>query len=155
MACRQWNGNPLIYHYNIAAVTSGTNTNDRINFQIKVYETNGYKVWASCHIRKTGTLFTQLVDVLPVISWSFKTASYNDRIVLKLTGISAALLPWCRSIFRAIGAILTRISLLRDFARSCDKTSVRLVIETQSPVTSFSGADVAWYHIICLGSIRS
>ena len=44
-----------------------------------------------------------------------------------LTGISAALLPRRLSNFKAIGKVLTRISRLRDFTRSCDKTSYRLV----------------------------
>ena len=44
-----------------------------------------------------------------------------------LTGISAALLPRWLSNFRAIRKVLTRISRLRDFTRSCGKTSYRLV----------------------------
>ena len=44
-----------------------------------------------------------------------------------LTGISAALLPRCLLNFRAIGKVQTRISRLRDFTRSCGKTSYRLV----------------------------
>ena len=45
----------------------------------------------------------------------------------RLTAISATLLPWCLSNFRAIGKFKTRISRLRDFTRSCGKTSVRWV----------------------------
>ena len=44
-----------------------------------------------------------------------------------LTGISAALLPRYLLNFRAIGKVQTRISRLRDFTRSCGKTSYRLV----------------------------
>ena len=44
-----------------------------------------------------------------------------------LTGMSAALLLRCLSNFRAIGKVYGRISRLRDFTRSCGKTSYRLV----------------------------
>ena len=44
-----------------------------------------------------------------------------------LTGTSAALLPRDLSNFRAIENVKTRISRLRDFTRSCSKTSYRLV----------------------------
>ena len=44
-----------------------------------------------------------------------------------LTCTSAALLPMCLSNFRAIGKVQTQISWLRDFTRSCGKTSYRLV----------------------------
>ena len=44
-----------------------------------------------------------------------------------LTGTSAALLPRCLSNFRAIEKVQSRISRLRDFTRSCGKTSHRLV----------------------------
>ena len=48
-----------------------------------------------------------------------------------LTGFSAALLPRCQSNFRAIEKVQSRISRLRDFTRSCGKTSYRLWIEVQ------------------------
>ena len=44
-----------------------------------------------------------------------------------LTGTSAAVLPRYLPNFRAIGKVWTRISRLRDFTRSCSKTSYRLV----------------------------
>ena len=44
-----------------------------------------------------------------------------------LTGTSAAVLPRYLPNFRAIGKVETRISRLRDFTRSCCKTSYRLV----------------------------
>ena len=44
-----------------------------------------------------------------------------------LTVISAALLSRSLSYFRAIGKIYTRISWLREFTRSCSKTSLYLV----------------------------
>ena len=64
------------------------------------------------------------------ISRSLESAWFDVIIIVSLwnlTGISAALLPRCLSNRRAIGKILTRISWLRDFTRSCGKTSVRLV----------------------------
>ena len=44
-----------------------------------------------------------------------------------LTGVSAAALARCLSIFTAIGKVWTQISWLRDCTRSCRKTPVRLV----------------------------
>ena len=48
-------------------------------------------------------------------------------LLWNLTGSSAALLPRCLLNFRAIGKVQTRISGLRDFTRSCGKTSYCLV----------------------------
>ena len=64
------------------------------------------------------------------ISWSLETARLGVIMIVSLwnlTGISAALLPRCLLNFRAIGKVKTRISRLRDFTRSCGKTSYRLV----------------------------
>ena len=64
------------------------------------------------------------------ISWSLGAARLGVIIIVSpwnLTGISAALLPRCLSNFRAIGKVQTRISRLRDFTRSCGKTSYRLM----------------------------
>ena len=55
------------------------------------------------------------VDIILIIS------------VWNLTGISAALLPRCLSTFRAIGKVLTQISQIQDFMRSCGKMSISLV----------------------------
>ena len=44
-----------------------------------------------------------------------------------LTGTSAAVLPKCLSNFRAIGQLWRQISWLRDFMRSYDKTSHRIL----------------------------
>ena len=64
------------------------------------------------------------------ISWSLEAARLGVIMIVSLwnlTGISAALLPRCLLNFRAIGKVKTRISRLRDFTRSCSKTSYRLV----------------------------
>ena len=64
------------------------------------------------------------------ISWSLKAMRLGDIIIISLwnlTDISAALLPRCLLNFRAIGKVRTRISRLRDFTRSCGKTSYCLV----------------------------
>ena len=64
------------------------------------------------------------------ISWSLESARLGVIMIeslCNLTSISAALLPRCLSNFRAIGKVQTRISRLRDLARSCGKTSYRLV----------------------------
>ena len=64
------------------------------------------------------------------ISWSLEAARLGFIMIVSLwnlTGISAALLPRCLLNFRAILKVKTRISRLRDFTRSCGKTSYRLV----------------------------
>ena len=63
------------------------------------------------------------------ISWSLEAARLGVIMIVSLwnlTGISAALLPRCLINFRAIGKVQTRTSRLRDFTRSCGKTSYRL-----------------------------
>ena len=64
------------------------------------------------------------------ILWSLETARLGVIMIVSLwnlTSISAALLPRCLSNFTAIANVSTRISQLRDFTRSCSKTTVRLV----------------------------
>ena len=64
------------------------------------------------------------------ISWSLEAARLDVSIVVSLwnlTGTSAAVLPRYLPNFRAIGKIQTRISRLRDFTRSCGKTSYRFM----------------------------
>ena len=64
------------------------------------------------------------------ISWSLEAARLDVAMVVSLwnlTGTSAAALPRYLPNFRAIGKVSTRISRLRDFTRSCGKTSYRLV----------------------------
>ena len=64
------------------------------------------------------------------ISWSLEAARLGVAMVVSLwnlTGTSAALLPRYLSNFRAIEKVKTRISRLRDFTRSCGKTSYSLV----------------------------
>ena len=60
------------------------------------------------------------------ISWSLEAARLDVIMIVSLwnlTGILAALLPTCLSNFRAIRKVYTLISCLRDFTRSCGKTS--------------------------------
>ena len=63
------------------------------------------------------------------ISWSIEAARLGVKMIVwprNFTGISsAALLPMCRSNFRAIEKFQTRISRLRDFTGSFGKTSFR------------------------------
>ena len=64
------------------------------------------------------------------ISWSLEAARLCVIMIVShwnLTGISAALLPSCLSNCRAIEKVYSRISRLRDFTRSCGKTSYGLV----------------------------
>ena len=64
------------------------------------------------------------------ISWSLEAARLVVIMTVSVwnwTGISAALLPMCMSNFGKIGKVETRISRLRNFTRSCGKTSVYLV----------------------------
>ena len=64
------------------------------------------------------------------ISWSLEAARLNVILIVSLwnlTGSSAAALPSCLSNFRAIEKALTWISRLQHFAKSCGKTSARLV----------------------------
>ena len=73
------------------------------------------------------------------ISWSLEAARLGFIMIVSLwnlTGISAALLPRCLLNFRAIGKVQTRISRLRDFTRSCGKTSYRLVNRGPDGLTS-------------------
>ena len=64
------------------------------------------------------------------IPWSLEAARLGVIMIVSLwnlTGISAALLPRCLLNFKAFGKVQTRILRLRDFTRSCGKTSYRLV----------------------------
>ena len=58
------------------------------------------------------------------ISWSLEAARLGS---LSLTGASTALLPGCLSNFRAIGQFWAQIWWLRDFTRSYDKPSYRIL----------------------------
>ena len=63
-------------------------------------------------------------------SLTLEAARFDVIMILSLwylTGFSVALLPRCLSHIRAIGKGWTRISRLRDFTRSCGKTSLCLV----------------------------
>ena len=68
-----------------------------------------------------------------------------------LTSISAVLLPMCLSNVRAIGKVQTRISGLRDFMRSCGKTSYRLVNRGPVDVSQIPplviGIEHRWYKM--------
>ena len=64
------------------------------------------------------------------ISWSLEATRFVFRIVpsfWNLTGTSAALLPMCLSNFKAIRQFKVPISWLRDFTRSYEKTSFRIL----------------------------
>ena len=64
------------------------------------------------------------------VSWSLEAARFVFRIVRSLwnlTGTSAALLPMCLSNFKAMRQFKVPISWLRDFTRSYDKTSFRIL----------------------------
>ena len=64
------------------------------------------------------------------ISWSLEAARFVFRIVWSLwnlTGTSAAVLPMCLSNFKAIRQFKVPISWLRDFTRSYEKTSFRIL----------------------------
>ena len=84
----------------------------------------------SMPLRSSGLLFTKRLDVLPtnlVKSRSRENGCYNDRIVLKLDRHLDIVAARCLSNFRTIRKVETRISLLRNFTRSCGKTSYPLV----------------------------
>ena len=64
------------------------------------------------------------------ISLSLEAAKFVFRIVRSLwnlTGTSAAVLPMCLSNFKAIQQFKVSISWLRDFTRSYEKTSFRIL----------------------------
>ena len=64
------------------------------------------------------------------ISWSLKPARLDVIMILPFwhfTGISAAVLPRCRSNFKTIWKVLIGILQLRNFKKSCGKTYIRLV----------------------------
>ena len=86
------------------------------------------------------------------ILWSHEFTKLDVIMILSLwnyAGTSIALLSMCLSNVRAIGKVSTRNSRLRDFTRSCGKTSVcsvnkgpsglfRLSYFTYSPANQFS-----------------
>ena len=64
------------------------------------------------------------------ISWSLEVARFVFKIVrslCNLTDTSAAVLPMCLSNFKAIRQFKVPISWLRDFTRSYEKTSFRIL----------------------------
>ena len=64
-----------------------------------------------------------------------------------LTGISAAMLSMYLSNFRAIVKIWTRIARLRDFTRSCGKTSIRLMY--RGPAGSTNALQMRTVLLLC------
>ena len=73
--------------------------------------------------------FKRYKQKMILLSWILEAARldcYKTVSLWNLTGISAAL-PRCLSNFRAIEKVWTQISRLWDLARSCGKTSYRLV----------------------------
>ena len=103
------------------------------------YMTNSWKriisprsvKWASNSGENLSPVSISDKTVYRKISWSLEAARFVFRIVRSLwnlTGTSAALLPMCLSNFKAIRQFKVPISLLRDFARSYDKTSLLLLL---------------------------
>ena len=88
------------------------------------------------------------------ISWSLEAAILGVIKIVSLwnlTGISAALLPRCLLNFRAIGKVQTRISWLRDFTRSCGKTSYRLVNRgPESIIAVHSAPKLTWNYFLLI-----
>ena len=84
------------------------------------------------------------------ISWSLEAARFVFRIVpslWNLTDTSAALLPMCLSNFNAIRQFKVPISWLRDFTRSYDKTSFRIL--KRGPDHEMS----LWYALYLMGEL--
>ena len=82
-------------------------------------------------------------------SWRLEATRLDVLMIVSLrdlTGISAALLPRCLSNFRGIGKVEIWISRLRDFTRSCGKTSVCLVNRSHGLLyTVHCTAESAWW----------
>ena len=88
------------------------------------------KIVALCHAGKdrAGPRFNKTSYC--EISISFEAVRFVFRIVLSLwnlTGASAAVLPGCLSNFKAMWWFKLQIWRLRDFTRSYDKTSYRML----------------------------
>ena len=86
------------------------------------------------------------------ISWSLEAARFVFRIVRSfwnLTGTSAALLPMRLSNFKAIRQFKVPMSWLRDFTRSYEKTSFRILRRGPGGVRTVSGVwDMAYKYIL-------
>ena len=81
------------------------------------------------------------------ISWSLEAARFVFRIVWSLwnlTGTSAALLPMCLPNFKAILQFKVPISWLRDFTRSYEKRSFRIL--RQGPVCHWMMEGYIWRY---------
>ena len=61
------------------------------------------------------------------ISWNREIGCHTDPIALQFDRILGNVKPRCLSHFRAFWKVYIRIPRLQDFARSCGKTSYRLV----------------------------
>ena len=95
----------------------------RLTQPLILYITNGFisdHSWIMTRTRQYKKACINLVK-----SRSREIGSYNDNIAMKLTGISASLLPSCMLYFRTIGKVYTRISQLRDFTRFCSEERPR------------------------------
>ena len=93
------------------------------------YDAHVTAMWTGC-IRLLGTVSISDKTSYRKISWSLDAARLVFGIVWslwKLTGTSAALPPRSLSNFRAILWFKLPISRLRDFTRSYDKTSYRIL----------------------------
>ena len=86
-----------------------------------------YAPHASC---KQGPVSTSDRTSYRKIPWSLEAAGLVAWIIVSLwnlTGASAAVLPRCLSSFKVIGQFWIQISRLRDFARSYNMTSYRIL----------------------------
>ena len=126
-------GNGVLYHLQLGSLFSSLScyTEENTNYR------NGW--WLNPHINDQ--LVGNRFHVLGLYSLSGKTSYRQISLSLEatrlnviivvslwnLTGTSAAALSMCLLNFRAIGKVQTRISRLRDFTRSCSKTSYHLV----------------------------
>ena len=91
------------------------------------------------------------------ISWSLEAAKLVFIIVWSLwnlTGTSAALLPMCLSNFKAMRKLKLSISRLRDFTRSNDKTSYRILKRGPGCCPFFSLGQMAWLFFRVLGNTQ-
>ena len=88
------------------------------------------------------------------ISSSLEAARFVFRIVRSLwnlTGTSAAVLPMCLSNFKTIRQFKVPISWLRDFTRSYEKTSFRILRRGPGRWSYHNGLrhPTTWHHLPC------
>ena len=108
--------------------------NDQCGLHSNTYPAGQYRLRLRLHSHHHHTPATQgLYSLSGKTSYrpSLEATRLDVAIVVSLWNLTgtaaAALLPRCLLNFKAIGKVQTRISRLRDFTRSCGKTSYRLV----------------------------